>query len=74
MRLTVRMAIVKENLWYFGRILGDLNDVAVSSARAASLEGAFPTHRDLTGAAEGSAKRKMERMLGRCWQKEDRQL
>jgi hypothetical protein len=62
-RHTVGVTIVKEDLWYFHRIVGDLNDVAVSSARAASLEGVFSTHGDLTGVAGRSAKGKMGRML-----------
>jgi len=43
-RHTVRVAVVEEDLWCFRRILGDLNDVSISSARAAALERAFSTH------------------------------
>jgi hypothetical protein len=41
---TVRVTIIKKDLWSFCCISGDLDDVAVSSARAAALEGAFETH------------------------------
>lgn len=44
---TVRAAMVEEDLWSFRRILGDLDDVAVSSAGAAALEGAFSTHGEI---------------------------
>jgi hypothetical protein len=46
-RPTVRMAIIEEDLWSFRRILWDLDEVAVSSARAAALEGAFSTHGEI---------------------------
>jgi hypothetical protein len=39
--------MVEEDLWSFRRILGDLDDVAVSSAGAAALEGAFSTHGEI---------------------------
>jgi hypothetical protein len=56
---TVRVAVVEEDLWSFCRILGDLDDVAVSSARAAALEGAFSTHGEI-------------RRLGKCQRQRDR--
>jgi hypothetical protein len=43
--------------------LGDLDDVAVSSAGAAALEGAFSTHGGLGGVAGRSVKREIGQML-----------
>lgn len=53
----MRVAIVKEDLWAFRGILGDLDDVAVSSAGAPALEGTFLTHDEIRQCWKISGKR-----------------
>jgi hypothetical protein len=65
---TVRVAVVEEDLWSFCRILGDLDDVAVSSARAAALEGAFSTHGEIRGRRKIRGYEIRWMAFGRCWQ------
>jgi len=40
------MATIKEDSWDFGCVLGDSNDVSVSSTRAATFERALSVHCD----------------------------